>query len=503
MVVKRNKAILQFIVFLLPASVVYFIFFIFPFFQGIQVSLTNWDGLSSKSPISMEKASFESKILDRVQSSDDKAFLLKIYRFDPDAQLYKRLELTGSDRSRVLSILGSAGYEPDNYKFIGLQNYLDIFSGKANQSFYPRFQTTHDFNEYSPLPDSFSVKLYETALLEKLTDAGDKSLAQTVYHKKSDKDGWTLDPAYNELDTADKLRFIPGMDPDEVETLLSDLGAMGSAGRRDELTPRLLRLKNYEKFSVEQKKDIELAAGRLFDIGHLKKLMGEKMVREKLEMGVLGFTIFFTVLNVILTNLLAFLLALALDKKLRTRNALRSVFFLPNILSLVIVAFIWSLIFGQLLPKITGVDVWMGSPDLAPYLVVLVSVWQGCGYLMVIYLAGLQSIPQEILEVASVDGAGPWKRLWNVTIPLLIPAFTICMFLSLSNSLKAFDIVFALVGPSGYATGTVPVVMDIFYDAFSRNLAGLGSAKAIVLMVFILILTGIQLSIMKKKEVQY
>jgi raffinose/stachyose/melibiose transport system permease protein len=228
------------------------------------------------------------------------------------------------------------------------------------------------------------------------------------------------------------------------------------------------------------------------------------MQEDRLNMGVLLFTIFFTVFNVLLTNLAAFLIAMALDQKIRTKNALRSVFFLPNILALIVVAYIWNLVFAHVLGPMFGVDEWMADTNKAPWLVVLVSVWQGAGYLMVIYLAGMQSIPGEIMEAAAVDGASGFRKVWSIILPLLLPAFTICLFLSISNSLKAFDLIYILNGGStGYSYGTVPFVMDIYQDYYAQQNAGMASAKAILLMIVILIITGLQLNIMKKREVEY
>jgi raffinose/stachyose/melibiose transport system permease protein len=208
---------------------------------------------------------------------------------------------------------------------------------------------------------------------------------------------------------------------------------------------------------------------------------------------------FFTV---VFANLLAFLLALALDQKLKSRHLLRTVFFLPNVLSMIVVALVWSFVFFNLMPALTGIELWMGDPAKAPWLIVMVQVWRDAGYLMVIYLAGLQSIPTDVHEAALIDGARWGQKLRYVVLPLLLPALTICLFLSLSNSMKCFDLVYAMVGPSGYALGTVPFVMDIFFDAFAKRLAGLATAKAMLLFFAILIITGIQLTVMKRREVR-
>jgi raffinose/stachyose/melibiose transport system permease protein len=121
---------------------------------------------------------------------------------------------------------------------------------------------------------------------------------------------------------------------------------------------------------------------------------------------------------------------------------------------------------------------------------------------MVIYLAGLQNIPVDVTEAGMIDGVRFRHRLRFIILPLLMPALTICLFLSLSNSLKSFDLVYAMVGPSGYATGTVPIVMDIFFDAFAKRQAGLATAKAMLLFAVIATITSIQLAIMKRREVK-
>jgi raffinose/stachyose/melibiose transport system permease protein len=247
---------------------------------------------------------------------------------------------------------------------------------------------------------------------------------------------------------------------------------------------------------------VKSASEGIFRIGALKRLLSTSWVERSFEMGVVGFTLFFTFFNVLLSNLLAFFLAMALDSGIRSQKVLRSVFFLPNVLSMVVVALVWSFVFYNLLPALTGIDKWMGDPGKAPWLIVLVQVWQQAGYLMVIYLAGLSNIPSDVLEAASIDGTRFWGRLRHITLPLLVPALTICLFLSLSNSLKSFDLVYAMVGPSGYATGTVPFVMDIFFDAFAKKVAGLATAKAIILFLMIALITGVQLSISKRREVQ-
>ena len=213
-------------------------------------------------------------------------------------------------------------------------------------------------------------------------------------------------------------------------------------------------------------------------------ILSDVWVVKNFNMGVIGFTLFFAFFSVIGINILAFALALALDTGIRGQKVLRTVFFLPNVLSMIIVALIWSMIFVQLLPSITGVEKWISDSQKTPWLLVLVAIWQGCGYYMIIYLAGLQNIPTDIIEAAKIDGATGW------------------LFMTIANALKSFDLIYAMIGQTGYATGTVPFVMDIYFDAFSLKQAGMATAKAMVLFFVIVLITGIQLFIMKRKEIE-
>lgn len=217
---------------------------------------------------------------------------------------------------------------------------------------------------------------------------------------------------------------------------------------------------------------------------------------------VISFTIFFTFFNVLFINLFGLVLAILLDMKLKNKNILRTFFFMPNVISLIIVAFIWSFIFQNILPRITGINEWLGDPNLAPISTIITSVWQGLGYIMVIYLAGLQSIPSDIMEVAKIDGATGFTKFFNITLPLLLPSVTISLFITLTNSLKTFEIMLALTN-GGPGSATESYVLNIYNDAFSKNLFGYATAKAIILLIIIMSITLIQLTIMKKKEVEY
>lgn len=222
---------------------------------------------------------------------------------------------------------------------------------------------------------------------------------------------------------------------------------------------------------------------------------------------VVNFSLFFTFFNVLFINLIGLLLALALDSHIKNKNFLRTLFFMSNVLSLIIVAYIWSFIYREVfrdIYQLTGIKffnlAWLGDVRYTPIAVVITSVWQGVGYIMVIYLAGLQNIPSDILEVAEIDGAGGFAKFFKIILPLLFPAMTICFFITLTNSLKTFEIMLALTNGS---YGTESYVLNIYNEAFRINRVGYSSAKAIILLVIIMIVSTIQLTIMKKREIEY
>lgn len=220
------------------------------------------------------------------------------------------------------------------------------------------------------------------------------------------------------------------------------------------------------------------------------------------------FTVKYAVLYIVLVNVLAILLAVILDMKLKTSSWLRAAFFVPYILSLVIVGFIWKFIFMQGFESLgdsTGWSVfgysWLGTTRLAFVSILGVSIWQSIGFYMVIYIAGLQSVPDDLKEAATVDGAGPFRRFWSITLPLLTPSVTISVFMALTSSIKVFDVILSLTG-GGPGGTTYSVAYDIYRDTFQDNLYGYGTAKALILFVAVLIITILQLTIFKRKEVE-
>jgi len=219
------------------------------------------------------------------------------------------------------------------------------------------------------------------------------------------------------------------------------------------------------------------------------------------------FTGKYTIVFMILTNVLALTLAVILVQKLKTANLLRGIFFIPYIMSMIIVGFIWKFIFTQGFAKIFEMThwgflnwSWLGDWNLSFFSVVMVGVWQSLGFYIVLYIAGLQAVPMEILEAAVVDGASPWKRFYKVTLPLLWPSITTCMFMSLTNSLKVFDIILALT-KGGPGQATYSVTLNIYREAFQNNNYGLGSAESLVFFFVVLVLTQIVLKGFRSREV--
>lgn len=219
------------------------------------------------------------------------------------------------------------------------------------------------------------------------------------------------------------------------------------------------------------------------------------------------FTTKYTIVFIIFANIFALALAVALTQKFKLANVMRGVFFIPYIMSMTIVGFIWKFIFSQGFAKLfemTGWSwlnlSWLGNPNLAFYSVAFVGIWQSVGFYIVLYIAGLQAIPSDVLEAATVDGATGLRKFFSVTFPMLWPSVTTCVFMSLTNSLKVFDIILALTqGGPGKATSSV--TLEIYREAFQNNNYGLGSAESIVYFLFVLILTQVVLKAFNKKDV--
>ena len=224
--------------------------------------------------------------------------------------------------------------------------------------------------------------------------------------------------------------------------------------------------------------------------------------------GPVAFTFKYAIVYVVLANVISLGMALLLVMKFKTANFMRAMFYIPNIISLVMVGYVWKFIFGMGFADLyekTGWRIfqlsWLGDYKLVFWSMIIVSLWQVVGFYCVIYIAGLQGLPEDVMEAATIDGAGGISKFFRITLPLIMPSITICLFTSLLNALKVFDLPFVLTsgGPGGTTTS---IAMDIYNEAFFNNLYGYGTAKSLVFFVVIVVITMFQLKATKSKEVE-
>ena len=214
----------------------------------------------------------------------------------------------------------------------------------------------------------------------------------------------------------------------------------------------------------------------------------------------LWFTVKFTVVSVITINLLSFALAMLLTRAMKGTNLFRTVFFMPNLIGGIVLGYIWQIIINGFLLRF-GVDITFSAKYGFWGLVVLMN-WQLVGYMMVIYIAGIQNISGELTEAAAIDGASGWQSLIHVTIPNVMPSITICTFLTLTNSFKLFDQNFALTGGAP-AKATQMLALDIYSTFYGRvGFEGVGQAKATVFFIVVGVIAFTQLMLTRRKEVE-
>ncbi len=213
----------------------------------------------------------------------------------------------------------------------------------------------------------------------------------------------------------------------------------------------------------------------------------------------LVFTALFTVVSIITVNVFSFILALLLTRGIRGTNLFRSVFFMPNLIGGIVLGYIWNLLINAVLSSF-GVDITYKA-EYGFWGLVILTNWQLIGYMMVIYVAGLQNVPNDLIEAAQIDGASPLKTLFSVKIPMVMPSVTICMFLTLTNSFKMFDQNLALTAGAPERV-TEMIALNIYNTFYGRvGWQGVGQAKAVIFFVIVGILAFLQLKITSSKEV--
>ncbi|MBR4668438.1 MAG: sugar ABC transporter permease [Butyrivibrio sp.] len=222
-------------------------------------------------------------------------------------------------------------------------------------------------------------------------------------------------------------------------------------------------------------------------------------------------TFLFVVFNMILVNLVAFLLALLCTSKIKGLGFFRAAYFLPNLIGGIVLGYIWQFIFSNVVTKWTNTYSMLSDTKTAFMAIIIVYIWQYAGYIMLIYITGLNTIPGDVLEASSIDGASPMQTLFNIKIPMIAPTITICTFLTLTSAFKQFDVNLALTNGTGsvpnflgnYLTnGTEMLALNIYSTAVINNEYSFGEAKAVLFFIILATVSIIQVRISNKKEVE-
>ena len=231
-----------------------------------------------------------------------------------------------------------------------------------------------------------------------------------------------------------------------------------------------------------------------------------KALKDPSFMHAFGYTALVAVVSLVLINLLAFTVAYALTRGIKGSNLFRGVFFMPNLIGGIVLGYIWKMIFNGILPMSIELSTKYGYWGL-----IILMCWQQVGYMMIIYIAGLQSVSEDLIEASQIDGASAWQTLWHVTIPSVMPSITICSFLTLTNSFKLYDQNLALNGngapilmqANGSQIRTTEMLALNISSTFSKaNQRGVAQAKAVLFFILVAVIALIQLRATHSKEVQ-
>lgn len=215
------------------------------------------------------------------------------------------------------------------------------------------------------------------------------------------------------------------------------------------------------------------------------------------------FTVLFAVASIVLINVIAFILALLLTRKLKGTNIFRTIFFMPNLIGGIVLGYIWQILINCVL-SIVGKPLLALNTSAGYWGLIILMCWQQIGYMMIIYIAGLQNVSDDLIEAAQIDGATWWKTLWKVKLPMVMPSITICVFLTLTNSFKLFDQNLALTGgdPNHFTEMLALNIYQTFYARAGAQWKGFGQAKAVLFCVLVIAISMIQLKATRSREVQ-
>ena len=225
-----------------------------------------------------------------------------------------------------------------------------------------------------------------------------------------------------------------------------------------------------------------------------------KIFADKDFVNAFGFTLKFSVVSIVTINVFAFILALALTRKIKGTNLFRTVFFMPNLIGGIILGYIWQQMINAVLLKYETTLV--ANPTYGFWGLIILMNWQMIGYMMIIYVAGLQNVPTDLIEAAEIDGATSLQTLFKVKIPMVMPSITICLFLTVSNSFKLFDQNLALTAGAP-SKKTAMLALDIYNTFYGRNgFEGVGQAKAVLCFIVVAVIALGQLVLTRRKEVE-
>ena len=215
------------------------------------------------------------------------------------------------------------------------------------------------------------------------------------------------------------------------------------------------------------------------------------------------FTVMVAVVSIIFINVVAFVLAMMLTQKLKGTNFFRAVFFMPNLIGGIVLGYIWQILINCVL-SLTAQPLLALNATAGYWGMIILLGWQQIGYMMIIYIAGLQNVPDDLLEAARIDGATEREILWKIKIPMVMPSITICMFLTLTNSFKLYDQNLALTNgaPNDMTQMFALNIFDTFYARAGKAWKGIGQAKAVIFSVIVVIISSFQLGYTRKREVQ-
>ena len=215
------------------------------------------------------------------------------------------------------------------------------------------------------------------------------------------------------------------------------------------------------------------------------------------------FTVLFAIVSILCINIVAFGLALLLTRELKGTNIFRTVFFMPNLIGGIVLGYIWQILINCIL-SIVGQPLLALNKPAGYWGLIVLMCWQQIGYMMIIYIAGLQNVPGDLIEAAQIDGANAWNTLWRIKLPMVMSSITICVFLTLTNSFKLFDQNLALTGGDPNHT-TEMLALNIYNTFYARAGAlfkGYGQAKAVIFCILVIVISLVQLYATKSKEVQ-